>query len=71
MQINPIPLGTTDRSTIPRAEHPGEKGRACWQARHCGSVRVRMVEYTPGYVADHAEPHRSLTPTGAKLFIVD
>ena len=90
-------------------EHKGERGSALWRTRQFGDIRVRMVEYTPGYAADHwcvkghilfcvegelhtelkdgrkfvlkpgvsyqvadnAEPHRSYTAIGAKLFIVD
>jgi hypothetical protein len=104
-----IPFGTTDWSQIERAEHKGVTGVATWRTRTFGGIRVRMVEYTPGYRADHwcvkghillcmegelhteledgrtftltpgvsyqvadnAEPHRSYTSIGAKLFIVD
>lgn len=48
-----IPFGTTDWSTIERTEHPGESGTAYWRTQRFGDIRVRMVEYTPGYVADH------------------
>ena len=109
MQMSAIPFGTTDWSTIPRTEHKGETGVAHWRTRQFGDVRVRMVEYSPGYLADHwcqkghillclegeleteladgrkfvlkpgssyqvadgAEPHRSFTASGARLFIVD
>ena len=109
MLISEIPFGTTDWSTIERTEHKGETGVAHWQTRMFGDVRVRMLEYSPGYLADHwcvkghivlclegelqteladgrkliltpgmsyqvadnAEPHRSYTSTGAKLFVVD
>jgi quercetin dioxygenase-like cupin family protein len=53
MQIDAIPFGTTDWSTMPPTEHPGETGRAFWRTRQFGPIRVRMVEYTPGYLADH------------------
>ena len=53
MQISEIPFGITDWSQVERTEHPGETGRAYWRTRHFGSIRVRLVEYTPGYVADH------------------
>ncbi len=53
MQMSDIPFGTTDWSTIEPTEHPGEQGRAYWRTRQFGALRVRMVEYTPGYVADH------------------
>ena len=104
-----IPLSTTDWSKVDQTEHKGERGFAYWRTQQFGDIRVRMVEYTPGYVADHwcnkghillcvegelqtelqdvrtftlkpgtsyqvadnAEPHRSYTELGAKLFIVD
>lgn len=109
MNMTEIPFGTTDWAGVAPVEHPGEKGKAYWRTRHFGGIRVRMLEYTPGYVADHwcvkghillclegelhteledgrtfvlkagmtyqvadnAEPHRSFTPVGAKLFVVD
>ena len=33
--------------------HKGEVGVATWRTRQFGDIRVRMVEYSPGYVADH------------------
>ena len=107
--MSEIPFGTTDWSTIERTKHKGETGVAHWQTRTFGDIRVRMLEYSPGYLADHwcvkghivlclegelqteladgrklilrpgtsyqvpdnAEPHRSYTSTGAKLFVVD
>lgn len=109
MQMTDIPFGTTDWSRIEPTEHAGETGMALWRTAQFGAIRVRMVEYTPGYQADHwcskghillclegelhteledgrtfvlkpgmsyqvadqAEPHRSHTATGARLFIVD
>lgn len=109
MDMRDIPFGTTDWSSVERTEHKGDSGMAYWRTRNFGTIRVRMVEYTPGYVADHwcskghilmclegeleteladgrvfvlkpgmsyqvadaAEPHRSRTAGGAKLFIVD
>ena len=95
--------------SVSAVEHAGEKGKAYWRTRQFGEIRVRMVEYTPGYRADHwcvkghillglegelhtelrdgrsfilrpgmsyqvadnADAHRSATPLGAKLFVVD
>lgn len=109
MKLTDIPFGTTDWSAIAPTEHAGTTGKAIWRIRHFGDIRVRMVEYTAGYLADHwcskghillclagsldteledgrrftlrpgmsyqvadgAEAHRSSTPTGATLFIVD
>ncbi len=109
MQIANLPFGTTTWLDIEPTEHAGATGKAYWRTRHFGPIRVRLVEYTPGYLADHwcvkghillciegeldtelqdgrvfkltpgtsyqvadnAEPHRSSTQTGARLFIVD
>jgi hypothetical protein len=109
MKMSSIPFGTTDWSTIEPTTHEGDVGHATWRTRQFGDIRVRMVEYSAGYEADHwcskghillclegelhtelqdgrvfslrpgmsyqvaddAEPHRSRTTIGAKLFIVD
>jgi len=53
MQIPALAFGTTDWSHVPRTEHRGERGTAYWQTQQFGNIRVRMIEYTPGYLADH------------------
>jgi hypothetical protein len=53
MNIDGIPFGITDWSTVPVTEHSGITGKALWRTQHFGAIRVRMVEYTPGYSADH------------------
>jgi hypothetical protein len=53
MQMNGIPFGTTDWSTVARTEQRGETGMAYWRTRDFNGIRVRMVEYTPGYLANH------------------
>ena len=53
MQLRNIPFGTTDWNVIEPTIHAGEVGNAFWRTRQFDDVRVRMVEYTPGYVADH------------------
>lgn len=42
-----------DWANEPRTEHRGESGIAYWRTRMLGDIRIRMVEYTAGYVADH------------------
>ncbi len=44
---------TTDWSSVPPTEHPGASGAATWRTVEQGNLRVRLVEYSPGYVADH------------------
>lgn len=53
MLIDSVPFGTTDWSAIPETEHPGETGAAYWKTLEQGNIRVRMVRYTPDYLADH------------------
>src|SRR3546814_2524262 len=53
MQLHDIPFGTTDWSTVEKTEHKGDTGIAYWQTRTFGGIRVRMVEYSAGYLADH------------------
>lgn len=109
MKIEGVPFHTTQWSDVPVTDHPGEAGVARWRTVEQGNVRVRIVEYSPGYVADHwcerghvllvlegelltelrdgrhftlgpgmsyevadaDGAHRSSSPRGAKLFIVD
>lgn len=53
MNMAEIPFATTDWSAVEPIAHQGETGMAYWRTRHVGDIRVRMVEYTPGYRADH------------------
>lgn len=53
MQITNLPFGVTDWSTIEPTRHAGEQGHALWRTRQFGDLRVRMIEYSAGYVADH------------------
>jgi hypothetical protein len=53
MQMTGIPFGITNWSQVEPTEHKGESGMAYWRTQHFGGIRVRMVEYTPGYCADH------------------
>lgn len=53
MKLSAIPFGTTDWSTVERTQHAGERGLGYWRTQVFGDIRVRMVEYTPGYMADH------------------
>ncbi|HSK09498.1 MAG TPA: DHCW motif cupin fold protein [Vicinamibacterales bacterium] len=53
MKIEDVPFGVTDWTEVPRTEHPGEAGTAWWRTRELGNIRVRMVDYSAGYLADH------------------
>lgn len=109
MKLQNIPFAAIDWNMVEATEHQGESGMAYWRTIQLGDIRVRMVDYSPGYVADHwcekghlllvlegqlitelrdgrkftltpgmsyqvadgAMAHRSVTATGARLFIVD
>jgi hypothetical protein len=53
MKLPELAFTITDWSAVPSTEHPGETGMALWRTFSAGDLRVRMVEYTPGYLADH------------------
>ena len=53
MKLDPTPFTTTDWSAIPPTRHPGETGEATWRTLEIGDVRIRRVDYSPGYLADH------------------
>jgi hypothetical protein len=48
-----IKFSTTDWSKIPEEKHEGTTGHALWKVQRFGDVRVRMVEYSENYLADH------------------
>lgn len=51
--MSDIPFGTTDWEQVERTEHEGERGSASWRTREFNGIRVRMVDYSPDYLADH------------------
>ena len=48
-----IPFQTIDWTTVPKTEHKGESGTAFWQTIQFNGLRIRIVEYSKGYIADH------------------
>jgi quercetin dioxygenase-like cupin family protein len=53
MKMSALPMTITDWDQVVPTEHPGDRGVAFWRTKMFGDIRVRMVEYSPGYVADH------------------
>lgn len=53
MKLVDIPFQSIDWARVEPTRHPGAPGEATWRTREVGNVRVRLVEYGPGYVADH------------------
>jgi len=48
-----IPFQTIDWQNIPKTIHQGESGTAYWQTQQFDGLRIRLVEYSSGYLADH------------------
>lgn len=53
MQLPTSVFDVVDWANEPVVEYPGENGKALWRTRQLGDIRIRLVEYTAGYVADH------------------
>jgi quercetin dioxygenase-like cupin family protein len=53
MLIEHVPFSTIDWTQIPTTEHTGDSGKAIWRTVEQGNLRVRRVEYSAGYKADH------------------
>lgn len=48
-----IPFQSIDWTKIPKTEHKGESGIAFWQTVDFPGLRIRIVEYSANYKADH------------------
>ena len=53
MNNSNIPFQTIDWMKIPKTEHKGETGIAYWQTIEFAGLRIRIVEYSENYKADH------------------
>lgn len=56
MKIENIPFAVTKWDEITPMEHKGETGTSYWRITEAGNIRVRMVEYSPGFRSDHFCP---------------
>jgi quercetin dioxygenase-like cupin family protein len=53
MNSKNIPFQVIDLNKIAPTEHKGDSGMALWHTQQYDGLRVRLVEYSPNYVADH------------------
>ena len=53
MNIPAFNFQILDWSSVPKEEYKGETGSATWQTIFLNEIRIRIVEYSPGYKADH------------------
>ena len=67
MEMRGFPFTVTDWAAGPAVEHKGETGTSLWRIVEAGGIRVRIVEYSPGYRSDHWCPkgHIFLVVEGA------
>ena len=53
MKIDSHLFETIKWSEVAIEEHPGDTGFATWKVKKLNDIRVRLVEYSPGYKANH------------------
>ena len=53
MADNGIPFHLVDWTNIEPTSHKGEMGIAFWKTLQLPGLRIRIVDYSEGYVADH------------------
>jgi len=53
MKIPELPFTLTNWDKVEPVVYPGETGEAIWRTLDIGDIRVRVVEYSAGYLADH------------------
>lgn len=53
MTIPQFPFTIFDWSAVSAERREGESAYALWQVLHVGNIRIRRMEYAPGYKADH------------------
>lgn len=51
--MNNIPFQTIDWSQVEAVKYEGTAGFAFWQTIQLGNLRLRLVEYSTNYEADH------------------
>ncbi len=56
MKIENVPFVVTTWPDVPPMEHKGETGMSYWKVFEQGNIRVRIVEFEPGFKADHYCP---------------
>ncbi len=53
MNVSGPTFDTTDFADLERSEHRGETGTSFWRTRMFGDIRVRIIEYSPGYLTGY------------------
>jgi hypothetical protein len=53
LKIPTLPFTPVHWDQLPASHHAGDTGEALWRTMNNDDVRMRVVEYSPGYVADH------------------
>jgi hypothetical protein len=53
MRFENIPFQAINWTVIAKTEHKGETGIAWWQTMQFSGLRIRLVEYSKNYMANH------------------
>lgn len=65
MKISGVPFTVTDWKDVEQSEHKGETGTSFWRVFEAGNIRVRIVDYSPGFRSDH------WCPRGHVLYVLE
>jgi quercetin dioxygenase-like cupin family protein len=65
MKIEGVPFAVTDWNRVSAIEHKGRAGTSFWRSFEEGCLRVRVVDYSPGFEADH------WCPRGHILYVLE
>ena len=68
MKIPTLPFTLTDWDEVPEERYNGETGYALWRTLQIEDVRVRKVEYSPGYLADHTGATAAISCSSTKAY---
>ena len=53
MQLPDFPFQLINWTDVPAEKHNGISGFATWKIKLVGTIRIRLVEYSANYKADH------------------
>jgi quercetin dioxygenase-like cupin family protein len=53
MKITNFPLTQIDWHNVIAEEYPGTTGTSFWKIKYLGDIRIRLIEYSMDYSADH------------------
>jgi hypothetical protein len=53
LNLPEFPFVAVDWTDVESKEYSGDTGKAVWRTKFLGDLRIRLVEYSPNYSANH------------------